>query len=73
MTRLLLVFACLFALALGAPLGNQAAAKRGHHQSCSGMGWDGKQTRWRCGRHHKCCYDWFSGKGTCIPKSEVCL
>jgi hypothetical protein len=74
MTRLLLVFGCVFALAL-TTMGNDADARkrRGSASSCVMSGMDGKQTKWRCGRGQKCCYDWFMSKGTCVPRDQICL
>jgi hypothetical protein len=71
MTRLLLVFGCVFAFALAAPMGHEAAAKK--RKACTATAMDGKQTKWRCKANQKCCYDWFAGKGTCVGASEICF
>lgn len=71
MTRWLIVFGAVLALALVAPMGGQAEAKRG--KSCSTTAMDGKKTKWRCKASEKCCFDWFANKGTCQPASSVCM
>ena len=72
MTRWIVLLGCVFALALSVPIGTEAyAAKRS--KSCVATGMDGKQTKWRCRALEKCCYDWWSGKGRCVPASAMCL
>lgn len=72
MTRWLMVFGCVFALALSAPMGGEAtAAKRG--KACTSTGMDGKKSTWQCKTAEKCCFDWVSSKGTCVPASTVCM
>jgi hypothetical protein len=34
---------------------------------------DGKQTKWRCKKSQKCCYDWLAGKGACVGANDICL
>lgn len=74
MTRWLMAFGCVFALALSAPMGGEAtAAKRASGKACTSTGMDGKATKWRCKAAEKCCFDWLSSKGTCVPASGVCM
>jgi hypothetical protein len=72
MMRWMMVFGCVFALALSAPMGGEAtAAKRG--KVCTSKGMDGKQTKWSCKATEKCCFDWLASKGTCVAASAVCM
>ena len=72
MTRSLILFGCVFAFALAAPLGLGAVAAK-KSRICAATMMDGKQTKWRCKASQKCCYDWLSGKGACIATSDFCF
>ena len=71
MSRWLVLFGCAFALALAAPIGSDAEAKKARGKACVAKGMDGKQTKWQCKSGEKCCYDWLSSKGTC--SSSMCM
>jgi hypothetical protein len=70
MTRWFVVFGCVFAFALAAPLGLEAAAAKS--RICKATTMDGKQTKWRCKASQKCCYSMFSGR-SCVGASDICL
>lgn len=72
MTRWIVVFGCVFAFALAAPMGFEASAAK-KAKSCTATAMDGKQTKWRCKADQKCCFNWLAGKGTCVAASDICL
>jgi hypothetical protein len=85
MTRWMAIAGCALALAVAAPLGNQAEAdgmvtRRPvfKHKRCiaptmwlwrTGTG----QTTWVCAAAEKCCYDRLLRKGTCIAANARCF
>ena len=72
MTRWFVLTACVFTFALATPMGFEAAAaKRG--KACAMTAMDGKKSTWRCKASEKCCFNWFTNKGTCGPASGACM
>jgi hypothetical protein len=64
MIRWLIAFACVFAFALSvSSFQAEAKAKR-----CVASNMDGKKISWKCKAKQKCCFDWFSNKGTCASE-----
>lgn len=74
MARLISLMICGFALAFvsSATFATNAEAKP-KNMLCKATGLDGKQSKWKCSASQKCCYDWLSGKGTCVSASGICL
>lgn len=84
MTRWIAVAGCALALALAAPLGNQAEADGmvtrpvyKHKRCIAPASWwwrtGGAQTTWVCSASEKCCYDRLLRKGTCLAASARCF
>ena len=76
MKRILMGVACLVALAIVVPAGtgiDVAEAKKLKYASCKAKSLAGKAVSWKCSSGEKCCFDAFSGTGTCVPKSGICL
>jgi hypothetical protein len=72
MTRWIALFT--FALVLALPVGFGAEAAMRHKGGmCIAKSIDGKQTKWRCHRDQKCCFDALSNTGTCVGVGEPCL
>ncbi|KAB2848062.1 MAG: hypothetical protein F9K44_11845 [Hyphomicrobiaceae bacterium] len=77
MKRILMGVACLVALAIVVPAGTGVdvaqAAKKAKALSCKAKSLAGKAVSWKCKVGEKCCFDAFSGTGTCAPKAGICL
>ena len=79
MNRWIAAAGCMLALALIAPLGNQAQADgmapRAYGKTkCTVQArmWMSQAT-WSCARGQKCCYDWVMRKGTCLAATDRCF
>jgi hypothetical protein len=86
MTRWIAVAGCAaLALALAAPLGNQAEADGmptpravyKHKRCIAPASWwwrtGASQTTWVCSISEKCCYDRLLRKGTCVASNARCI
>ncbi len=78
MNRWTAALGCALALALMAPVGNQAQAdgmqRKAYRTKCvvSARMWMSQAT-WSCARNQKCCYDYVSRKGLCLGATDRCL
>ncbi len=80
MNRWIVAVGCLLALALVAPLGNEALADGAPRKAYGKTKCTVQATRmwmsgatWSCARGQKCCYDWFARKGSCIGATDRCF
>jgi hypothetical protein len=75
MTRWMMALGVGVALAMSAPvgMGEAAAKKKVTHNQCTYKNLAGQSQTWKCKLDEKCCFDGFLAKGTCLPKSGVCL
>ena len=65
-TRSMAIFGCALALALAAPLGNEADARYHYaHKRCIAPAMLGAKTTWVCRASEICCYDRLLRRGTC--------
>jgi hypothetical protein len=62
------------ALAVSMPsMSVDAAGKKAKSKMCTGTDIVGKKVSFKCGATDKCCFDWLTGQGTCVPASGTCL
>jgi hypothetical protein len=74
MTRWLALISCALAFTpVASAIFDDGAEAKSHRYACKGTGIDGKQTKWQCGTGQKCCFDWLTGKGSCVASSGICL
>lgn len=71
MTRWLILFGCVFAFAVAAPMGFQAEARK--HKRCVAKTMEGKKVTWSCKAAQKCCLNWLENKGMCVGANDICL
>jgi hypothetical protein len=64
--RSMALLGCALALALAAPLGNQADAQSQYRfKRCIAPAMHGAPRTWVCRATEICCYDWLLRRGTC--------
>jgi hypothetical protein len=65
MTRWLVLFGCVFAFAVAAPMGFKAEARKQSSKMCTETTMEGKKVKWRCTAKQSCCFNWFTYTGAC--------
>ncbi len=73
MLRLISAVVLGLTIAVAAPVGTDAFAKKPKAMSCKAAGLDGKKTSWTCKAGQTCCWNVLLNQGTCGTKGAACM